>query len=281
MQVRFWGVRGSIPTPGQHTIKYGGNTPCIDIKTSEGHSIILDAGTGIRNLGVALTEEHPLRVNSYLLLSHTHWDHIQGLPFFEPLSSRGNQFTVIGHKRNHKRLEEVLSGQFLEPYLPFAYRSLAADMPVKEVAPGEMFTLGENIRITTASLQHPGGCLGFRIEDNGVTFAYCSDTGHRSDGYQANVLALAEGADLLIHDAHFPDLQTTMTFADWGHSCWQQAVGVAEAARTRALGLFHYGPDLTDEALEDILFLARAQFKNTFLTREGLEINLPLLSKMP
>lgn len=281
MKVRFWGVRGSIPTPGPDTVRYGGNTPCIDIRTSDGQLIIIDAGTGIRKLGNALSSETKVRLTGNIFLSHTHWDHIQGLPFFPPLSSRGNHFTVVGRKRHHKRLEEILAGQFLEPYLPFAYRSLAANMKVMEVESGDTIFLGENIQVSMASLNHPGGCLGFRVEDNGVVLAYCSDTGHAPDKFEEGVLSLARDADLLIHDAHFPDLKTTNAFADWGHSCWEQAAEVAVIAGAKALGLFHYAPDLTDENLENILVKAQERFKNTFLTREGLDITLPMGNNRP
>jgi phosphoribosyl 1,2-cyclic phosphodiesterase len=281
VRVRFWGVRGSLPTPGIDTVRYGGNTACIDLRTSDGQVIIIDAGTGIRNLGKALPSELPLRFAGYILLSHTHWDHIQGLPFFYPLLVRGNQFTIVGRKRPHRRLEDILSGQFLEPYLPFAYRSLAANMVIREVESGETIQIGRNISITMASLNHPGGCLGFRIVDNGTIFAYCSDTGHEPGKFEDGVLGLAKDADLLIHDAHFADMESTVTFADWGHSCWHQAVGVAQAANVHSLGLFHYAPELDDDSLEKILIEARREFMNTFLTREGLEISLPLGANLP
>ena len=154
-------------------------------------------------------------------------------------------------------------------------------MKVMEVEPGDTIQIGQNVQVTTASLNHPGGCLGFRVEDQGMALAYCSDTGHAHGKFTEGVLDLARNADLLIHDAHFPDVKTTATFADWGHSCWEQAIEVAQEARANALGLFHYAPDLSDEQLDDILLKARGRFKNTFLTREGLDIKLPMGNNMP
>ena len=195
MQIRFWGVRGSIPVPGQATVKYGGNTSCLDILTADQQVIIIDAGTGIRRLGQVLLEEYQRRVNAKIFLSHTHWDHIQGLPFFAPLVSRRNHINVYGGKRIGKHLEEILAGQFFEPYLPFAYRSLQAAMQVQEVEAGEVIVIGDKTTVTVADLNHPGGALGFRIEDDGAVFTYCCDTGHAGNHFEEDLLALAQGAD--------------------------------------------------------------------------------------
>ena len=281
MRIRFWGVRGTIPVPGQKTVKYGGNTPCLDILTSDQQVIIIDAGTGIRNLGRVLQEEHPRRVIGNIFLSHTHWDHIQGLPFFEPLSNRSNRFVLYGSKRVGKHLEEILAGQFFEPYLPFAYGSLRANLNVEEVNSGDTIVIGENTAVTVADLDHPGGCLGFRIEDNGAVLTYCSDTGHEGANFSEAVLGLAQGSDLLIHDAHFASRKLSNTFADWGHSSWYEATRLAREANVGTLGLFHYSPDLVDEELDRIRDEARSHFSRTIMTREGLVLQLPLGQNLP
>lgn len=281
MRIRFWGVRGTIPTPGKETIKYGGNTACIDILTSDQHVIIIDAGSGIRLLGQALAREHPRRVVGSILISHTHWDHIQGFPFFAPVFGRNNRFVLIGQQRVDKHLEEVLAGQFIEPYLPFAYKTLPADLLVKEIEDGETIVVGEGTTVTAKRLSHPGGCLGFRIADRGAVFAYCSDTGHPDGALAQSVLDLADGADLLLHDAHFASPGEARRYASWGHSCWQEAVHAARQARVGALGLFHYSPDLTDDDLDRIAGEARRFFPRTFLAREGMTIELPLQGNLP
>ncbi len=280
MQIRFWGVRGTIPTPGPDTIKIGGNTSCIEVITSDRHRIIIDAGSGIRLLGKKLLQEATDRIVSTILISHTHWDHIQGFPFFLPVFGRTNRLVLVGQKKVGRRLEEVLAGQFIEPYLPYAYKSLPADLIVKEVKDGERIVLGDQTVVEVADLNHPGGCLGFRIENSGYVFTYCSDVGH-GDELDENVLKLAQGADLLIHDAHFATLAERDKYRDWGHSTWYEAAQVALEAKVKNLALFHYGPDMTDQDVAEILVKTRQVFPRTLLAKEGLEIALPLRNTLP
>lgn len=280
MQIRFWGVRGTIPTPGPDTIHVGGNTSCVEVDTSDGQRIIIDAGSGIRLLGKKLQDESPGRIVSTILISHTHWDHIQGFPFFLPVFGRTNRIVLVGQKRVGRRLEEILAGQFIEPYLPYAYKSLPADLIVKEVANGETLVLGDKTIVTVADVNHPGGCLGFRIENDGVVFTYCSDVGH-DDGLDENVLKLAQGADLLIHDSHFATMEERERYSDWGHSTWYEAAQVAIEAGVNSLGLFHYGPDLSDNDVAYILQETRKVFPRTILAREGKTVTLPLEGELP
>lgn len=275
MLIRFWGVRGTIPVPGPDTIRVGGNTSCVEIRTPDEQIIIIDAGSGIRRLGQALEKEHAGRIVGNILISHTHWDHIQGFPFFTPVFGRFNRFVLVGRKRVGQQLEQIVAGQFTEPYLPFTYKSLPADLIVKEVGDGERIIIGDGTIVETADLNHPGGCLGFRIENNGVVFCYCSDVGHFEGEFDPNVLKLARGADLLVHDAHFGTKAERKRFAHWGHSTWEEAAQVAVEAGVGCLALFHYSPDLDDDSVEYILGRAREIFPRTILAREGLEVNLP------
>lgn len=277
MRVRFWGVRGTIPSPGPDTIKLGANTSCIDVLASDQSIIILDAGTGIRRLGRVLSKEHPDRIVATMLITHTHWDHIQGFPFFGPLigpNGRDNRFVVVGKKVLGQQLEEVLAGQIMEPYLPFLYKELTADIHVKEMNEQESTIIGDETAVYAAQLEHPGGCLGYRLENNDAVLAYCTDTSHR-EGLNENVLRLAHNADLLIHDAHW-SLKEREMFPDWGHSSWLEAAQVAIEANVKCLALFHYAPDATDEVMEERLALTREVFPNTILAREGMVVNLPL-----
>lgn len=276
MRIRFWGVRGTIPTPGPETIKYGGNTSCVEVTTADKQLIIIDAGSGIRHLGKELLKNAHGRITASILISHTHWDHIQGFPFFSPIFGRNNRFVVVGKKRVGKQLEETMAGQFIEPYLPFSYNSLPADLIVKEVKDSETLIIGDDTRVTVADLNHPGGCLGFRIESNGVVFVYCSDVSHYDDGFDQNLLELAQGADLLVHDSHFGSLEERKRFSEYGHSSWIEAAQAAIEAQVNCLALFHYSPDLTDAELDEIIIKAREVFPKTILTREGMEITLPL-----
>ncbi len=276
MRVRFWGVRGTIPVPGPDTIRIGGNTSCVEVYTPDKQLIIIDAGSGIRRLGQTLEKEHPGRIIGNILISHTHWDHIQGFPFFTPVFGRSNRFVLVGQKRVGQRLEQILAGQFIAPYLPYRYNSLPADLLVKEVGEDETLIIGDNTVVKVANLNHPGGCLGFRIENNGAVFTYCSDVSHGDDAFDPNVLKLAEGADLLVHDSHFGTTEERNKFAHWGHSSWEEAAQVALEANVGTLALFHYSPDLDDDSVERILDQTKKIFPRTILATEGLELNLPL-----
>jgi phosphoribosyl 1,2-cyclic phosphodiesterase len=278
MRIRFWGVRGTIPAPGPDTVRLGGNTACIDVLTSDKQLIVIDAGSGIRRLGIALAEEYPGRIVGTILVSHTHWDHIQGFPFFEPLigpHSRQNRFVIVGQKRVGRQLENVLAGQIIEPYLPFAFKELAADIHVKEVSGGENVVIGDDTIIRVAELRHPGGCLGFRIENNDLVFAYCTDSSHADGQLTENVLELARGADLLVHDAQY-SVDQREEFPDYGHSSWLEAVRVAVAAKVGCLALFHYDPNASDDYMESVLTKAREIFPRTILSQEGMELHLPV-----
>ena len=281
MYIRFWGVRGTIPTPGRETIEVGGNTSCIEVRTSDDQLIILDAGTGILPLGRHLLKENPGRIIGNILISHTHWDHIQGFPFFSPIWGRTNRFVLVGRKRVGQRLEEIVSGQFMEPYLPFAYKSLPADLLVKEVDDDETLIIGDKTRVRVANMNHPGGCLGFRIENGDSVFAYCSDVGHEDEGFDPSVLKLAEGADLLVHDSHFATLDERNMRREWGHSTWLEAAQVALETHVKNLALFHFSPDMNDLAVEKIAQKARNIFPRTLIAREGLELHLPLTGELP
>ncbi len=273
MRIRFWGVRGTIPSPGYETAGIGGNTACVDLLTNDRQLIILDAGTGIRKLGQVLLREYPQRITGTLLISHTHWDHIQGFPFFTPAFTRGNRFVIVGQKRIGQQLENVLAGQVVEPYLPFPYEDLKADLLVKEMHDGEMMVIGDATVLQSAELDHPGGCLGFRISNSGTVVTYCTDTTHREGQLNPAVLELARNADLLIHDAqHTPEHKSAMP--DYGHSSWLDAVQVAIEANVKRLALFHHAPDASDASLEGILQDARNYFPNTILAREGLTLNI-------
>ena len=275
MYIRFWGVRGTVPTPGRDTINVGGNTSCIEVRTSDDQLIILDAGTGILPLGRHLLKENPGRIIGSILISHTHWDHIQGFPFFAPIWGRTNRFVLVGRKRVGQRLEEIVSGQFMEPYLPFTYKSLPADLIVKEIDDNETIIIGDKTRVQVAIMNHPGGCLGFRIENEDAVFAYCSDVGHEDDSFDPGVLKLAEGADLLVHDSHFTTLDERNMRRDWGHSTWLEAAQVALETHVKNLALFHFSPDMDDAAVTQIAQKARTIFPRTLIAREGLELQLP------
>jgi phosphoribosyl 1,2-cyclic phosphodiesterase len=273
MKVRFWGVRGSIPVPGPGTVHVGGNTPCVEVQTADREIIILDAGTGIRLLGLDLAQRPMERLIAILLFSHTHWDHIQGLPFFSPARLRQNRLVILGEGRVDRQLEPILAGQMIDAYLPFTLEDLHADLLIKEVHNGEKIIVGNLTSILPRRLQHPGGVFGYRITCQDKVCVYASDVSHPSDGPDPRLVELAQDADLLIHDAQFTP-EEKQKHPGWGHSSWMEAVQAALRANVRQLALFHHDPMHTDQELEEIELQARALFPGAFLAREGMEIAL-------
>ena len=263
--VTFWGTRGSIPTPGPGTTRYGGNTPCISVTNGGDRLVILDAGSGLRCLGHELMlsrGEMPLRAD--LLISHTHWDHIQGLPFFKPLSARGNAVRVFGAAQEGVPLEDILGRQMDRMVFPVPLKALAAAITVTDIG-AESFEI-DGFRVSTCRLRHPGTTLGYILEPTGGgrKFAYLTDNELGEGGsypvpddWRAGLVECLAGVDTLIHDAMYTD-QMIRARAGWGHSTPKQAVDLAVEAGCRRLILFHYEPEHDDATMDRIVSDARA-----------------------
>jgi phosphoribosyl 1,2-cyclic phosphodiesterase len=285
IRLRFWGVRGSIPTPGPGTVRYGGNTSCVTVETPlvPGSPIfILDAGSGIRELGLALMREKRLPLTAHLLLTHTHWDHIQGFPFFVPAFIPGNRVTVYGSAGTDNELVEALEGQMLYRYFPVSLDKLGAALDFHHVDGGS-HQIGD-ARVTVAPLHHPGTTVGYRLEIGDYVIAYVTDAepqpapaDFRPD---PEVLRLARDADVLIHDAQYTDAEFPAKVG-WGHSPTSYVVMVAQAARVKHLLLFHHDPTRTDEDIDAIVHTAREQAQRTGTSlridaaAEGRDLLLP------
>jgi phosphoribosyl 1,2-cyclic phosphodiesterase len=259
MRLRFWGVRGSFATPGPHYLRYGGNTPAVEIVSDAGRRVLIDLGTGITELGKQLMagEFGEGRGTLPVLLSHTHLDHIQGLPFFTPLFIRGNCIQIMGPELTGSPLDQVLQGQLNGHYSPlYGLENLAAGVEIDSVEPGSSLPV-EGFEVTAAALPHGGmRVLGWRITADGKTVAFLSDVEYPIAGPTAEALALARGADLLIHDAMFSDAEYASR-AGWGHSPVSSAIAVAERAGAGRLALFHHSPDSTDAEIDTIVAGAR------------------------
>lgn len=272
--VHFWGVRGSIPSPGAETVRYGGNTPCVEVQVAD-KRLIFDGGTGLRMLGQSLLKEVP--VEAYMFFSHSHWDHIQGFPFFTPAFMEGNRFYIYGAVApNGATVEERLNDQMLHPNFPVPLQLMSAHLNFYDIEIGQLIQI-DDIRVATALLNHPGEAVGYRVEWNGCAAAYVTDTEHFPDHLDENVLKLADGADLLIYDAMYTDEEyysETSSKIGWGHSTWQEAVKVARAAQVRQLVIFHHDPLHNDACLDWIGEQAVREFPNTLMAREGLSLQL-------
>ncbi len=270
LRLRFWGVRGSIPSPGPATVRHGGNTPCVELRTSAGGLVVLDLGTGARELGRVLTADGR-RVSGDLYVSHAHWDHIQGVPFFAPLYVAGNRFTIRGSSTLRSSLERVLRDQMLPVVFPVSFEELGAAIAFDDVADGEV-ERRDGYTVRTMRVQHPGGSLAFRVADGddaganggGSALVYVPDNElrdapeyPRDQGRRDRLVAFCAGADLLVHDATYADPEYDR-HRGWGHSTFSDALGLALDARVRRLVLFHHHPDRSDDALDAAVAECRA-----------------------
>ncbi|MEZ5972430.1 MAG: MBL fold metallo-hydrolase [Hyphomonadaceae bacterium] len=264
MKVRFWGTRGSIATPGGATLRYGGNTSCVEVTSDSGTTILIDAGTGANALGKALMEQDRGK-RGHILISHTHWDHIQGLPFFAPLFAAGAEWHIYGPRGIGQSLRDVLAAQMDYAYFPVTMNAFAADVHYHEVVEGG-FSI-EDIWIETQYLNHPALTVGYRLEADGASAVYASDhephdrhagEGHAEirDGGDAAHIEFIRDADLVIHDAQYT-AEEFPAKVGWGHSTIEYAVDVALAANVKTLALYHHDPGRSDDAVDALLAAAR------------------------
>jgi phosphoribosyl 1,2-cyclic phosphodiesterase len=228
---------------------------------------------GIRLLGEDLATRTSNRLIAVLLFSHTHWDHIQGLPFFSPARLRHNRLVIMGQRRVGKHLEQILAGQMSDAYLPFALDDLHADLLVKEVHDGERIVIGNQTKVLPRRLNHPSGVFGYRIRCQDRVVVYATDVNHPLGKLDSRVIDLAQDADLLIHDAQYTP-EEKRERPTWGHSSWLEAVQVGQAAGVQRLALFHHDPAHSDDDLDEIERRAQAMFPAAFLAREGMELDL-------
>ena len=258
MLVRFWGVRGSIATPGPHTARYGGNTPCVEVQAGD-RLIILDAGSGLRELGNALLASGRTPIEADIFFTHFHWDHIQGFPFFTPAFMPGNRFRVHGRHEGDYNVKKVLEGQMNDPNFPVPLSVMGSQLTFHAIEPGESFDVGP-VHVRTTSLNHPGGCIGYRLEHNDASFVFATDTEHdpESDELDTNLVTLSGGADVLVYDATYTEEEYKAGRVGWGHSTYEHAIRIARAAKVRRLYLFHHDPTHNDAFLDQRLAEARA-----------------------
>ena len=273
MQITFYGVRGSIASPGPETAAVGGNTSCVEVMCGA-ERIILDAGTGLRKLGDRMMAEGKLEAS--MLLSHQHWDHIQGIPFFVPAYVPSTKLEVFGGINGVMSLRETLSHQMTAPVFPVRLDELGAQIELCEVRSGGKFLIGD-AQVTALKVNHPGGCFAFRIDYDGRSVVYATDTEHYACVDPA-LRTLAAGADVLIYDAQYTPEEyrgdTGRSKVGWGHSTYVAGAELARSAGVGKLVLFHHDPSRTDAKVSEIEAKAQALFAPSVAAREGMEISL-------
>ena len=288
-KLNFWGVRGSTPTVDPATWRFGGNTPCLDLLAPDGTQIILDCGTGLRTLGTRWTTDNPVRpAATHIFVTHYHWDHIQGLPFFAPLYVENNEFHFYSFRSKflgRDSLRQVFEAQMALPYFPVDISAMSARRRFREVDGGDSFRIGEN-KITAHWLNHPQGCLGFRIETPAGIVVYATDNEPGDPALDMSLRELAENADIFVNDAQFTPEQLAAARKGWGHSSWKEGVNIAREVNAKTLVLFHHDPDSTDRVVDAILRQAREEFDSVFAASEGMVITLgaagqPVQAHMP
>jgi phosphoribosyl 1,2-cyclic phosphodiesterase len=273
-RVRFWGVRGSLPVSGPQFIRYGGNTICIEMQCGP-HTLFFDAGSGIRPAGEALMAA---AISDFdVFFTHCHYDHIVGLPFFFPFYDPYTKVTLwSGHLAGHMTTLEMLREFMRPPWFPVKLEICQANLDCRDFVSGDILRPRDGVAIRTASLNHPGGCIGYRVEWGGRAVALISDTEHEPGKLDAAVLGLIEDADLVIYDCTYTE-QEMKRKRGYGHSTWQQGVKLCRAAGARRLALFHHDPARTDEELDVIEREAVRAFSGAFAARDGQTLDISRL----
>ncbi len=266
--IEFYGVRGSYPIANKDFMEYGGNTSCITM-TINNKLLIFDAGTGIFKLGDELAREE---VDAYLLLTHMHYDHLEGLPFFKPFFNPKSRFTVYSGNIDNTPLEMELSKFITNPMFPFGFKEMGSKREFICVNPGDTIMLKEGIEIETIENNHPSGGISYKIKYDGKACCYLTDNELLPDNREM-YRKFAEGVDVLIMDATYTEEEYS-TRVGWGHSRWNDVVHFAKEANVGKVALFHHSPDKADEELEKRDREAKEIFENAFCAKEGMKINL-------
>jgi phosphoribosyl 1,2-cyclic phosphodiesterase len=268
VSVRFWGVRGSIACPGQATVRYGGNTSCVEIRCGD-RLLVFDGGTGLRLLGKTLGAGAQA-IDFDLFFSHTHLDHIEGIPFFAPCHKRGNRIRIwAGHLLPQHTIKGVLDKMMSAPLFPVPVEALKAAIEFHDFTAGETLAPHPGVKLVTAPLNHPNGATGYRLEFGGKSVAYITDNEYRPGENNATVLKLMHKADIAIYDCTYSEAEYP-EHKGWGHSTWEEGVRLASAAEVRQFVIFHHDPDHDDAAMDKIAAAAVKLRPGTVVAQEGM-----------
>jgi phosphoribosyl 1,2-cyclic phosphodiesterase len=270
--IRFRGVRGSVACSSMEHIKYGGNTSCIEVSVGE-HLFILDAGTGIRELGNEFLK-HDTR-KAHLLMTHTHMDHINGFPYFAPAYDPKSSIHIMaGHLSDREGgIQGALSAQMDTPMFPVPLEAMQAEIHFDDFVSGDHFKPFPDVNVRTAALNHPNGATGYRIEYNGKSMCYITDTEHVIGKPDQNILSLIEGSDLVIYDSTYTE-EEFPSKVGWGHSTWNEGVALCQAGNVKQMAIFHHEPDHKDDFMDKLEAEAQSVWKNCFAAREGMIVDI-------
>ena len=266
--IKFWGVRGSNPTPDANKMEFGGDTSCVEVRTLNNELIILDMGSGIRNLGKKILSDNTSPKTVNIFLSHFHWDHIMGFLYFSPFHDKSFTFNIYGFNKHTST--QIFSEKILDPtFWPVSMDMLEAKINFFDLE-GDSIDISQTTSVKYINHTHPNSATSYRVDVNGHSTVYTTDCEHPKN-LNENVIDIAKDADILIHDAHFcvEDLQG---YKGWGHSSWQQAIDVAIKANVKHLFLFHYNPNYNDEDVLKIEKAAKQNFKNVTASKQGMKI---------
>ncbi len=272
LKLKLWGVRGSIACATSKHMKYGGNTSCIEVRAGD-HCFVLDAGTGIRSFGDELAKSG--ECVSHMLFTHTHWDHINGFPFFAPGYNPDNSFPILAGHLDSKDggIRDVLSTQMNNPVFPIPLDAMQAKLEYQDFKAGDTFDLFDDVKIRTAPLNHPNGATGYRIEHDGKAAVYITDTEHVPGTHDENILGLIDGADVVIYDSTYTEEEFPGKIG-WGHSTWNEGMRLCQEANVKQLGIFHHEPSHDDDFMDKLAAEAEEAWDGNFVCREGMEIVL-------
>jgi len=271
--VRYWGVRGSIPTPGPDTVRYGGNTTCIEVRCDD-QIIVIDTGTGARRLGSHLLAEAYGPMDLALLYSHLHMDHIQGFPFFAPIYETTSTIHIYSGPPAESTTRGVLTTQMADPSFPVPLSHLRSTLVFHPIERGDTIKLGKRTTVDTCELNHPGGSMSIRVNHRGKSFIQCSDVEHRSDEPDADLVAHCREADFLSYDSTYVEGPEFDAHVGWGHSTWQHGVKVADAAEVGTFIAFHHDPGHNDAFMDRIGKSLSAARSGSLVAQEGMTLDL-------
>jgi len=271
---RFWGARGTIPCPSSDKLRFGGNTSCLQIDPGGSEQFIFDCGSGFRNFGASLakleSEKRPRKF--HIFFSHYHFDHLEGLPLFGPLYDERSEITIYGADSCGLQVQQILERLIRPPYFPVTLADVPSQPQYVQLT-GDPIQLAE-LKISTAPLNHPDGCLSFRIQRGERSIVYATDHEHGIEKIDLGLIEHAKNADHLIYDATYEPAEYEEMRRGWGHSTWYAAIQTALAAQVKNLLLFHHHPDYSDEELARVIEIAQREFPATAASYEGLELEL-------